>query len=94
MQQAKEIVLGLTAEAEIGKTYPGRVVSTTDFGAFVEIFSGKEGLCHISELSFERVQKVTDVVKAGDSLEVKVLDVNDRGQVKLSHKATFAAPVK
>ncbi len=69
------------------------MVSTTAFGAFVAIFS-KEGLCHISELSHQRVQNVTDVVKEGDILEVKVLDINDRGQIKLSHKATLAPPPK
>ncbi len=90
MQRAKEIIHGLTAEAEIGKTYTGRVVSIVAFGCFVEIFSGKEGLCHISELSPNRIANVSDVVKEGQMLEVKVLDVNDRGQIKLSHKATLA----
>ncbi len=91
MERAKQIIFNLTAEVEIGKTYTGRVVSIVPFGAFVEVF-GKEGLCHISELSHSRVQNVSDVVKEGDSLEVKVLDVNDRGQIKLSHKATLALP--
>jgi polyribonucleotide nucleotidyltransferase len=63
-------------------------MSIRDFGAFVKIFD-KEGLCHISELSNERVQKVEDVCKEGDLLEVKVLDINDRGQIKLSHKAVL-----
>jgi polyribonucleotide nucleotidyltransferase len=93
MQKAKEIILNLTSDVEIGKTYTGKVVSTTAFGAFVAIFS-KEGLCHISELSHQRVQNVTDVIKEGDMLEVKVLDINDRGQIKLSHKATKPAPQK
>ncbi len=94
MAKAKEMILGLTAEAEVGKTYKGRVVSTTAFGAFVEIFPGKEGLCHISELAHARVQNVTDVVKEGDALEVKVLEINDRGQIKLSHKAIIPPPAK
>lgn len=93
MQKAKDMILNLTSDVEIGKTYKGKVVSTTAFGAFVAIFS-KEGLCHISELSNQRVQNVTDVVKEGDMLEVKVLDINDRGQIKLSHKATLPSPSK
>ena len=91
MAKAKEMIFNLTAEVEIGKTYQGRVVSIVPFGAFVEIY-GKEGLCHISELSYSRIQNVSDVVKEGDVLEVKVLDINDRGQIKLSHKATLPPP--
>ena len=86
MARAKEIIHNLTAEVEIGKTYRGRVVSIVPFGIFVEIF-GKEGLCHISELSHTRVQNIEDVVKEGEMIDVKVLDVNDRGQIKLSRKA-------
>ena len=77
MKRAKEIIFNLTAELEIGKTYTGRVVSIVPFGIFVEIF-GKEGLCHISELSNERVNNIQDVVKEGEMIEVKVLDINDR----------------
>ncbi|MBM3207324.1 MAG: polyribonucleotide nucleotidyltransferase [Chlamydiae bacterium] len=91
MAKAKEMIFNLTAEVEIGKIYQGRVVSIVPFGAFVEIY-GKEGLCHISELSYSRIQNVSDVVKEGDVLEVKVLDINDRGQIKLSHKATLPPP--
>ena len=91
MERAKEIIHNLTADIEIGKVYKGRVVSIVAFGCFVEIY-GKEGLCHISELSHTRVQNVSDVVKEGQMLEVKVLDINDRGQIKLSHKALLPAP--
>ena len=91
MQKAKEIITNLTSEVEVGKVYAGRVVSTTAFGAFVEIM-GKEGLCHISELAHHRAQNVTDVVKEGDKINVKVLDVNDRGQIKLSLRATLPMP--
>jgi len=93
MKQAKEIVFNLTADVEVGKTYKGKVVSIVAFGAFVAIF-GKEGLCHISELAHQRVQNVDDVVKLGDLIDVKVLDVNDRGQIKLSHKATLTPAAK
>lgn len=94
MQKAKDIILGLTAEVEVGKIYTGKVVSITAFGAFVEVLPGKEGLCHISELSFQKIPAVTDVVKEGDTLVVKVLEINDRGQVRLSHKATLPPPPK
>lgn len=93
MLRAKEMIHNLTADVEIGKTYKGKVVSIVNFGAFVEIY-GRECLCHISELSYNRVQNVEDVVRLGDIIEVKVLDVNDRGQVKLSHKATLPTPQK
>jgi polyribonucleotide nucleotidyltransferase len=90
IEKAKEIILGLVAEVEIGKTYTGRVTSVVDFGAFVEILPGKEGLCHISEFDHQRIAKMSDHVKTGDNITVKVLDINDRGQVKLSRKATLA----
>lgn len=89
MERAKEIIHNLTAEVEIGKVYKGKVVSIVPFGAFIEII-GKEGLCHISELSHSRVQRVEDVLKLGDAIDVKVIDVNDRGQIKLSHKVLLA----
>jgi polyribonucleotide nucleotidyltransferase len=94
MEKAKAIINNLVAEVEIGKIYKGRVTSVVEFGCFVELVGGKEGLCHISELSHTRVAKVSDVVKEGDFLEVKVLDINDRGQVKLSHKVLLPAPTK
>jgi polyribonucleotide nucleotidyltransferase len=91
MAKAKEMIFNLTAEVEVGKTYKGKIVSIVPFGIFVEIF-GKEGLCHISEISHSRIQNISDVVKEGDAIEVKVLDINDRGQIKLSHKATLPVP--
>lgn len=90
MERAKAIIHGLTAEAEVGKIYHGRITSIVQFGFFVEIFPGKEGLCHISEISNQRIQNIHDTpFKEGDKLDVKVLDVNDRGQIKLSHKVTL-----
>lgn len=94
MQRAKEIIHSLTADVEIGKVYTGKVVSIVAFGCFVEIFAGKEGLCHISELSHSRIANASDVVKEGQMLEVKVLDINDRGQIKLSHKVLLPPPSK
>jgi polyribonucleotide nucleotidyltransferase len=86
MKRAKEIVFGLTAEVEKGKTYDGKVVSIVPFGLFLEILPGKEGLCHISEISMKRIDDVSKLFKVGDKLKVKVIDINDRGQVKLSHR--------
>ena len=80
-------VKAITAEAEVGAVYKGTVKTIKDFGAFVEILPGTDGLVHISELDTKRVAKVTDVVKEGDVIEVKVLDVDNRGRIRLSRKA-------
>ena len=77
----------MTAEAEVGKVYKGIVKTIKDFGAFVEILPGTDGLVHISELANERVGKVTDVLKEGQEIEVKVLEVDSRGRIRLSRKA-------
>lgn len=82
-----EKIKALTAEAEIGAVYKGVVKTIKDFGAFVEILPGTDGLVHISELDHKRVAKVTDVVQEGDEIEVKVLDVDSRGRIRLSRKA-------
>jgi len=87
IKQAKDIIDGLIAEAEVGKVYTGKIASIVPFGLFVEILPGKEGLCHISEFSTERIAKLEDYVKLGDKITVKVLDINERGQIKLSRKA-------
>lgn len=89
INKAKELIEGLTGEVEVGKIYNGRVTSITTFGAFVEVLPGKEGLCHISELSKQKVENTADVVKEGDMLAVKLLSINEKGQLKLSHKATL-----
>jgi len=89
-EAAKAEIEALTAEAEIGKIYTGKVVSITDFGAFVEILPGQDGLCHVSELSSEYVKKVTDVVNLGDTLDVKVISIDAQGRIKLSRKAVTA----
>ncbi len=82
-----EKVKAITAEAEVGGVYKGTVKTIKDFGAFVEILPGTDGLVHISELDHKRVAKVTDVLKEGDEIEVKVLDVDNRGRIRLSRKA-------
>ncbi|MDF1630455.1 MAG: polyribonucleotide nucleotidyltransferase [Alcanivoracaceae bacterium] len=76
----------ITAEPEVGEIYEGRVTRVVDFGAFVEIMPGTEGLLHISQIAQERVEKVSDYVKEGDMIKVKVLDVDQRGRIKLSMK--------
>jgi polyribonucleotide nucleotidyltransferase len=79
----------LTASVEIGRIYDGRVASIKDFGAFIEILPGKDGLCHISELSDEYVSSVGDVLKVGDEVKVKVIAIDDQDRVKLSRKAAM-----
>ncbi len=83
---AIERVTAITAEAEVGKVYEGKVVRIEDFGAFVNILPGKDGLVHISQIAKERVNKVTDYVNMDDVVKVKVLDVDVRGRIKLSMK--------
>src|SRR4051794_13860700 len=89
MARAKEIIGGMAKEIEIGATYHGRVVSTKEFGAFVEVFPGKDGLVHISELADFRVKKTEDVAKVGDMIWVKCIGIDDKGRVKLSRKAAL-----
>jgi polyribonucleotide nucleotidyltransferase len=85
-QEALRRVEALTASVEIGKIYDGRVTSIKDFGAFIEILPGKDGLCHISELSDEYVSSVADVCKVGDAMKVKVIAIDDQDRVKLSRR--------
>lgn len=89
--QVEARVQGITAEPEIGQVYEGTVVKVVDFGAFVQIIPGVDGLVHISELAHKRVEKVTDVVKEGDTIKVKVLEIDQRGKIRLSRKALLEA---
>ncbi len=91
-EKAVGMIKGLTAEAEIGKVYQGVVKRITNFGAFCEISPGKEGLCHVSELSDQFVPKVEDVVKLGDTLAVKVVEIDSMGRINLSHKQALLPP--
>ena len=86
-ERARDMIAGLIQEPEVGKIYEGVVKSTTAFGAFVEITPGVEGLLHISELQHGRTEKTEDVVKRGDHVRVKLLEVDERGRMKLSRKA-------
>lgn len=89
IEKARKIIENLTAEIEIGRVYTGKATSVVPFGVFVEVLPGKEGLCHISEFDAGRIENLADFVKPGDMITVKVLDINERGQLKLSRKATL-----
>jgi len=89
IRAAMEWINGIVAEPEVGVTYEGKVVKTVDFGAFVNFLGSRDGLVHISEMANERVTQVTDVVKEGDIVKVKVLGIDDRGKVRLSMKAVL-----
>jgi polyribonucleotide nucleotidyltransferase len=81
---ARKWIEGITEEAEVGKIYDGKVVNIVDFGAFVNFMGGKDGLVHVSEMKNERVEKPTDVVSEGQEVKVKVLEIDQRGKVRLS----------
>ena len=87
--KAIEIINGLFEEIQVGKIYQGKIKRIADFGAFVEILPGKEGLCHISKLDIKRVNSVRDVVKEGDIVSVKVIGVDRSGKIDLSRKDTL-----
>ena len=89
MERAKEIILGMVGDIEVGKIYRGRVVTLKDFGAFVEVLPGKDGLVHISEWSDQRVNRMDDVAKVGDEVWVKCIGQDDKGRSKLSRKAAM-----
>jgi polyribonucleotide nucleotidyltransferase len=86
-EAARNAVEGLTEEVKVGRIYDGKVVSIREFGAFIEILPGQDGLCHVSELDQKYVKNVEDVVKVGDAVKVKVISIDDQGRVKLSRKA-------
>ncbi len=90
LDRAVELVKRQTAEIEVGAMYNGKVVSTTNFGAFIEVLPGKDGMIHISELADFRVEKVEDVVKVGDMVWAKCIGIDERGRVKMSRKAAMA----
>ena len=87
MKKARQMIEDIVREVEVGEVYTGKVTRLMKFGAFIEVLPGKEGLCHISQLADHRVEKVEDVVQVGDQLQVKVVEIDDKGRVNLSHKA-------
>ena len=97
--EASDAALGkikaITAVPEVGEVYKGKVKSITNFGAFVEIIPGKDGLLHISEIKHERVEKVEDVLKEGEMIDVKLIAVDPKtGKLKLSRKVLLEKPAK
>jgi polyribonucleotide nucleotidyltransferase len=86
-EKARDMISALVAEPEVGRVYEGPVKSTTPFGAFIEILPGVEGLLHISELKHGRTEKTEDVVNKGDVVKVKLLEIDERGRMRLSRKA-------
>ena len=91
-EKAVQMIMNIIAVVEIGKTYKGPVKKITDFGAFIGVLPSQDGLLHISEISYERVNNVADVLKEGDIIEVKVLDVDGQGKIRLSRKALLPIP--
>jgi polyribonucleotide nucleotidyltransferase len=93
MDKAIDWINGITAVPEVGTVYQGKIVSILEFGAFVEILPGKEGLLHVSEIAWEKTEKVEDVLKVGDEVEVKLLEIDAKtGKMRLSRKALLEKP--
>ena len=86
---AVEMVEALTETPVVGRIYTGRVVRTTDFGAFVEILPGTDGMVHISQLDSERIEKVEDVARVGDEITVMVTNIDSQGKIRLSRQAVL-----
>ena len=89
-EQARKRILDITAEVEVGKIYDGTVLKLLDFGAIVSVLPGKDGLLHISQISQERVNQVSDYLKEGQQVKVKVLESDEKGRIRLSMKAVAA----
>jgi polyribonucleotide nucleotidyltransferase len=89
LERALELVNNTVGDVEVGKNYTGRIVSTTNFGAFISLGGKKDGLIHVSELADYRVERVEDVVKVGDVVTAKCIGVDDKGRVKMSRKAVL-----
>ncbi|HEY6462287.1 MAG TPA: S1 RNA-binding domain-containing protein, partial [Polyangiaceae bacterium] len=92
VKKALDIIKGLTTEPEVGTVYKGTVTRIADFGAFIEILPGTDGLLHVSEMAHHRVDKVTDVMKEGDTVEVKVLSVDRDGKIRLTRRELLPFP--
>lgn len=91
-KKAKEIIESIIEEPEVGKTYMGTVTRMMDFGAFIEILPGKEGLLHVSQYDYTRVEKIDDFLKVGDKLEVKLTEIDSQGRLNISRKALLPKP--
>jgi polyribonucleotide nucleotidyltransferase len=93
-RKAMKMIEDLTREIKVGEVFTGKVVRIMNFGAFVELLPGKDGMVHISELSDHRVDKVEDVVKVGDEIQVKVIEIDNMGRINLSRRALLAPPAE
>jgi polyribonucleotide nucleotidyltransferase len=91
-KRAAQMIEGIVREVQVGEVYRGKVTRLMNFGAFVEVLPGKEGLVHISELSYDHVNKVEDVVKVGDAIDVKVKEIDSMGRINLTHRGTQPPP--
>ena len=87
VKQAEQMIKDITEEAEVGKTYNGKVVRIEDYGAFIQILPNVDGLLHVSEISHQRVRNVRDVLKMGQMLQVKVVSIDENNKIRLSKKA-------
>ncbi len=94
INKAKQIILDIVKEAKVGEEYEGEVTRVEDYGAFVRLFGNVEGLCHVSRLGWGYVAKASDVVKVGDKLKVKVIEIDDHGKVKVSAKEFMEKPIE
>ncbi len=91
-EMAKSKVEGLVEEVQVGKVYTGKVTGIKEYGAFIEVVPGKDGLCHVSDLAHEYISRAEDVVKVGDIVQVKVVSIDEQNRIKLSRKALLPAP--
>ena len=89
---AKAIIMDIVREAKVGEEFVGEVTRVEDYGAFVHLFGDVEGLCHVSRLGWGYINSANDVVKVGDTLKVRVIEIDDKGKVKVSHKEFTEKP--
>ncbi len=92
INKAKTMILDIVREAKVGEDYEGEVVRVEDYGAFVHLFGNVDGLCHVSRLGWGFIDKASDVVKLGDKIKVRVIEIDDHGKVKVSHKEFLEKP--
>ena len=92
INKAKQMILDIVKEAKVGEVYEGEVVRVEDYGAFVHLFGNVDGLCHVSRLGWGFVEKASDVVKIGDKIKVQVIEIDDKGKVKVSHREFLEKP--
>ncbi len=86
INKAKDMILNIVREAKVGEDFEGEVVRVEDYGAFVHLFGNVDGLCHVSRLGWGYIDKASDVVKIGDKIKVRVVEIDDKGKVKVSHR--------